>query len=191
MPCASEKPTVFARGGAPFSCAFRTHRDPVQVKYNVEVAGLSGRPREPEAHGTRRPFRKGEDSNPAVMTAVSVASSSAGVPTHTNYVSKEEFEAVRAAAQREILALMQKLSEREVIATCADPCCCPETAPALQEQILKMLRTMDMLKKDALEKDEALRNAEAAAKLRESASAALQVSAKIGGLFAPSAGWPR
>ena len=63
--------------------------------------------------------------------------------------------------------------------------------PGLQEQILKMLRTMDMLKKDALEKDEALRNAEAAAKLRESASAALQVSAKIGGLFAPSAGWPR
>jgi hypothetical protein len=54
-----------------------------------------------------------------------------------------------------------------------------------------MFRTMDMLKKDALEKDEALRNAEAAAKLRESASAALQVSAKIGGLFAPSAGWPR
>ncbi len=134
MPCASEKPTVFARGGAPFSCAFRTHRDPVQVKYNVEVAGLSGRPREPEAHGTRRPFRKGEDSNPAVMTAVSVASSSAGVPTHTNYVSKEEFEAVRAAAQREILALMQKLSEREVIATCADPCCCPETAPAFRSK---------------------------------------------------------
>ena len=103
----------------------------MQVKYNVEVAGLSGRPREPEAHGTRRPFRKGEDSNPAVMTAVSVASSSAGVPTHTNYVSKEEFEAVRAAAQREILALMQKLSEREVIATCAGPVLLSGNRPGL------------------------------------------------------------
>ena len=101
------------------------------MKYNVEVAGLSGRPREPEAHGTRRPFRKGEGSNPAVMTAVSVASSSACVPTHTNYVPKEEFEALRAAAQREILSLMQKLSEREVIATCAGPVLLSGNRPGL------------------------------------------------------------
>jgi hypothetical protein len=46
-------------------------------------------------------------------------------------VSKEEFEAVRAAAQREILALMQKLSEREVIATCAGPVLLSGNRPGL------------------------------------------------------------
>jgi hypothetical protein len=51
---------------------------------------------------------------------------------------------------------MQKLNEREVIATCAGPVLLSGNRPGLQEQILKMFRTMDMLKKDALEKAEAL-----------------------------------
>ena len=48
-----------------------------------------------------------------------------------------------------------------------DPCCCPETALAFQEQIVEMLRTMDMLKKDVSEKDKALRTANEALRSSE------------------------